>query len=73
MMLEKRASVEFWFQGWQTDTRELYEIEEVRKYMHATVEHGFPWIYWLEPDVLWVGYQLLFSCTCPVRSTLFRG
>lgn len=66
MMLKKRAKVEFWFQGWRDDERELYEIEEVRNYLTVTVKNGFPWIYWLEPDVLWVGYQLLFACTCPV-------
>lgn len=67
MMLEKRAKVEFWFQGWRDDKRELYEIEEVRNYLAETVKNGFPWIYWLEPDELWVGYQLLFACTCPVN------
>lgn len=67
MMLQKRAKVEIWFPGWDDDERELFEIEEVRAYFAATVEYGFPWIYWLEPDFLWVGYSLLFACTCPIR------
>ncbi|TWU44628.1 hypothetical protein Poly51_58970 [Rubripirellula tenax] len=50
MMLEKRASIEFWFPGWQNDSRELYEIPEVRSYFAKTLENGFPWIYWLDPS-----------------------
>lgn len=63
LMLEKRGKVEFWFQGWGDDSRELYQIEEVVSYFAATLRDGFPWIYWLEPDQLWVGYSLLFACT----------
>ena len=67
MMLEKRGKVEFWFQGWQDDPRELYEIQEIKDYFAATIRDGFPWIYWLEPDNLWVGYRLLFAGTGTIK------
>lgn len=68
MMLSKRASVEFWLEDWNSDDRELWEIPEVRAYYKKTLEDGFPWIYWLEPDFLWQGYQILFACACEFKS-----
>jgi len=41
-----------------------FGIEKVRNYLQSTVINDFPWIYWLAPDSLWVGYQLLLTCTC---------
>lgn len=73
MMLAKRAKVEFWFQGWQDDTRELYEIKEVIDYVAATLRDGFPWIYWLEPDQLWIGYRLLYACSGKVTISKAEG
>lgn len=70
MMLQKRAKVEFFLRGWESDHRELYEINEVRKYFAATLEKNFPWIYWLQPDLSWLGYELLFSCTCNIEINL---
>jgi hypothetical protein len=61
MMLKKRASVDFWFPDWQDDSRELYEIPEVRSYFMKALEDGFPWIYWLEPEGRFgCTYDLLF-------------
>jgi len=68
-MLQKRGSAEFCYLGWDDDQRELFEIPEVRKYYHATLDAEFPWIYWLEPDVLWAGYGLLYTCGCDVNIT----
>jgi hypothetical protein len=73
MMLKKRAMVEFWFQGWEDDSRELYEIEEVVDYVAATVRDGFPWIYWLEADHLWIGYRLLCACCAGVTFSKADG
>ncbi|MBU0968741.1 MAG: DUF4365 and DUF1817 domain-containing protein [Proteobacteria bacterium] len=66
MMLEKRAKVDFWFPGWDEDSRELYQIPEIREYFKSTLELGFPWVYWLQPDFGWQGYGLLFTCICPL-------
>lgn len=63
MMIKKRATVELWFRGWQDDPRELYEVPEVISYFKSATLQGFPWIYWLEPGNLWVGYKLLYSCS----------
>ncbi len=63
MMLKKRGCIEFWFPGWQEDSRELYEIDEVRNYFAKTLKNGFPWIYWLEPTGSFgCTYELLFFC-----------
>lgn len=70
MMLEKRASVEFWFEGWSDDPRELCEIPEIRNFYRKTLEDHFPWIYWLEPDRAWIGYSLLFNCGCDVTTSI---
>ena len=69
MMLEKRGSVEFWFEGWSDDPRELCDIPEIRKFYTKTVADLFPWIYWLEPDRFWQGYKLLFACGCDVTTS----
>lgn len=63
MMLSKRGKVEFWFRDWEADPRELWEIPEIVAYFKSTVSSGFPWIYWLQPDGLWIGYRLLYGCT----------
>ncbi|MFN0197957.1 MAG: DUF4365 domain-containing protein [Planctomycetaceae bacterium] len=68
MTLSKRAKCEFWFDGWDDDPRELFEIPEVREYYKKTMEHQFPWIYWLEPDNHWTGYMLLLACLCPIST-----
>ena len=68
MLLSKRASVEFWLEGWNSDDRELWEIPEVRAFYSKTLEDGFPWIYWLEPDFLWQGYMILYACACEMKS-----
>lgn len=73
MMIDKRGKVEFWFPGWQNDERELHQIEEIREYFTDSIKAGFPWIYWLEPDALWIGYQLLFACTCHLTLSERRG
>lgn len=70
MTLSKRAKCEFWFDGWQTDSRELFEIPEIRSYYQKTMEQRFPWIYWLQPDEQWQGYMLLFACVCPISTKL---
>ncbi|MEQ8634443.1 DUF4365 domain-containing protein [Gimesia maris] len=68
MMHKKRASVEFWFEGWDDDCRELWDIPEIRAFYQKTFDDRFPWIYWLQPDFLWQGYQLLLSCGCEVST-----
>lgn len=73
MMLSKRARVEFWFEGWNEDDRELWDIPEMRHFYKKTLTDGFPWIYWLQPDELWVGYQLLFACGCNTVSKTLGG
>jgi hypothetical protein len=70
MTLAKRGKCEFWFEGWQTDSRELFEIPEIRSYYEKTVEQEFPWIYWLQPDETWSGYMLLLSCLCPIKTKI---
>lgn len=73
MMLAKRGKIDFWFPEWLDDERELYQIPEVRKFMKSTLEHGFPWIFWLQPGVPWSSYKLLFSCTTAVESDIRVG
>lgn len=70
MTLSKRGKCEFWLEGWTNDPRELYEIEEIRKFFNRTMEQHFPWIYWLEPDNHWTAYSLLFTCLCPLKPKL---
>jgi hypothetical protein len=42
-----RERVDISFDGYNDDTRELYEIEEVREFVHA-LDDGFPfWLYFL--------------------------
>lgn len=71
MMLAKRARVEFWFEGWDEDDRELWDIPEIRSFYNKTIADGFPWIYWLQPNELWVGYRLLFACGLNIATKKF--
>ena len=54
---------------WQLPNLGLWDIPEIPAFYQKTFKDGFPWIYWLQPDFLWVGYQLLFACGCDVSTT----
>ncbi len=64
MLLAKRSTMEIFFPDYASDARELFQIDEVRKWFVDSVEVGMPWFYFLVNKGKCVGLQLLLSCTC---------
>ncbi|CSB18759.1 Uncharacterised protein [Vibrio cholerae] len=48
LLISNRNKTVFWIFGYDDDSRELYEIPEVRRWFKFTLEQGVPWFYLLD-------------------------
>lgn len=61
--MQKRLSLEICFPEYELDSRELYEIQEVRTWFKESIRRGFPWFYFLSHESE-AGLTLLYACAC---------
>lgn len=60
-MAEKNKNkLDFFFDSYDNDPREVFEIEEVRLWVKKSIESGFPWFYILDLTESSNGMKILF-------------
>jgi len=69
MTISKRASAEIFLPEYDSDSRELYQIPEVRRWFQKTIDEEFPWFYFLSHNT-GISLTALYCCTCKVS---FQG
>lgn len=64
--LANRGKLEIVIPGYDSDSRELYEIPEVRRWFKTSIDYGVPWFYFLDTRGHGNSIKLLLLCTCEV-------
>ena len=66
LLLKKRNTVEVFFPDWDDDSREIYEIPEIRSWVSASFEAEIPWFYFVNFRFPFNTLRILLACGCPV-------
>jgi hypothetical protein len=66
LVLANRGKLEIFFPGYDSDSREIYEIPEVRRWVEVSIDSGVPWFYFLNTRGRGDSLRLLLFCTCEV-------
>lgn len=67
LLLSRKGTLDIFFPEYDNDSRELYEIPEVRKWFKGSIEEGIPWFYFLTTKWPAAGLKLLLFCSCKVK------
>jgi hypothetical protein len=62
-----QGSLEFSIYGYESDSRELYEIPEVRYYLQALEPRVKYWFFFLNPHPSSYSLKLLMACVCGIQ------
>ena len=62
MAEQNRNKLEIFFNVYDNDSRELFEIKEVCDWVKFTIDSGFPWFYILTQSEPAIGMKVLFHC-----------
>lgn len=70
-ILKNRGRLYIQIDGYNDDSREVFEIPEIRKWYSDSIEQGIPWLYFLGSKTIsgiyLDGLQNFFQCTCEIE------
>ena len=66
-LLDARNTWEVFFAEYDDDPREIPEIPEVKNWIHASLEAGIPWFYFMRTDSSSLGLRAFITAYAGVR------
>jgi len=69
ILKEKRQTMDICFYGYDDDSRELFEIQEVMRWMKKSLDYKIPWFYFLSTDTKNSAMILHITALCNFEDT----
>jgi hypothetical protein len=63
-ILLNRGKLEVLIGGYDDDSRESFEIPEIRQWYSKSIEAGVPWFYFLGSNMDMIGFKVFLLCFC---------